>query len=120
MIPFIRDKLFYSRKSVCYNQKQQRTDYIRIKGIKMANLLKKWIRRARRSRKPRRRKRRKVRWLAVLIFLAAVGLVFFLYGRNRTYTSYKVLATSTREENESTKYIEADGNIFKYSRCGSG
>lgn len=85
----------------------------------MANLLKKWIRRARRSRKPRRRKKRKVRLLAVLIFLAAVGAGLFLYGRNRTYTGYKLLATSTREENESTKYIEADGNIFKYSREGA-
>lgn len=93
----------------------------------MASLLKRWVRKARRRRgkksRPenirRRRRRKTTRLLAFLALLAIVGAGVYIYQNNRTYDSYKVLATSAREKDVSTKYIETGGNIFKYSQEGA-
>ncbi|MCI8814601.1 MAG: hypothetical protein HFH61_04965 [Lachnospiraceae bacterium] len=89
--------------------------------------LKKWIRKARRrmgragrTEKIRHRRRRKrARTLALLALLVIVGMGVYIYGKNKIYTGYKVLATSSREKDVSTKYIESGGNLFKYSEEGA-
>lgn len=94
---------------------------------KMANFLKKWVRRARRRavraarmESPRKRRKKKIRrFLAVVLILAIVGAGVYVYDRNRTYTGYKILASSGREENATAKYIEVNGDILRYNGEGA-
>lgn len=90
----------------------------------MANVRRKRNHNARRQpagAKQRRRRKKALRLLAALslLFLALVGIVAYIYNQNRTYSSYKVLATSTREKDVSTQYREVGGNLFKYSGEGA-
>lgn len=93
----------------------------------MANFIKKWVRKTRRraaraakTESPRRRRqKRTIRSLIALTLLAVVGTGVYIYDRNRVYDSYKLLATSTREENASTQYIEVGGDLFKYNSEGA-
>lgn len=93
----------------------------------MANFLKKWVRRAKRraaraarTESPRRRRQKKViKFSAALLLLLIVGTGLYIYGRNKVYTSYKILATGAREENASTQYIEVGGDLFKYNNEGA-
>ncbi len=93
----------------------------------MANFIKKWVRKARRraaraarmENPKRRRQKRTIRFLIALTLLAVVGTGVYIYDRNKVYDSYKLLATSTREENASTQYIEVDGDLFKYNSEGA-
>lgn len=85
------------------------------KGNKMAKAIRK------RMRKSRRRSGRRIRrrLIAAVAFLAIIGLGAYVYQSNKVYSSYKVLTTSEREENVSTKYREVEGNLFTYSREGA-
>ncbi len=93
----------------------------------MANFIKKWVRKARRraaraarmESPKRRRQKRTIRFLIALTLLAVAGTGVYIYDRNKVYDSYKLLATSTREENASTQYIEVDGDLFKYNSEGA-
>ncbi len=93
----------------------------------MANFIKKWVRKARRraaraarmENPKRRRQKRTIRFLIALTLLAVAGTGVYIYDRNKVYDSYKLLATSTREENASTQYIEVDGDLFKYNSEGA-
>ena len=55
--------------------------------------------------------------ITVVAVIAAVCLIF-LYVEKRSYHSYKVLNTSEQEEVVSTKYVEMDGDILRYSPDG--
>lgn len=93
----------------------------------MANILKKWVRRARRraaraarTEDPRKRRRKKTRrLLATILILAVVGAGVYVYDQNRTYTGYKLLASSGRDENATARYIEVNGNLLKYNGEGA-
>ena len=93
----------------------------------MANVLKKWVRRHRkraaqaaRAQSPRRRRQKRILKLILLLIVVAVaGMGNYIYNRWKVYTGYKILATSAREENASTKYIEVDGNLFRYNGEGA-
>lgn len=79
-----------------------------------AKAIRKRIRRAR-----RRAGRRTLRLILVLALLVIAGLGAYVYESNKVYSSYKVLTTSEREENVTTKYREVDGNLFTYSGEGA-
>ncbi len=93
----------------------------------MANILKKWVRRARRraaraarTEDPRKRRRKKTRrLLATILILAVVGAGVYVYDQNRTYTGYKLLASSGRDENATARYIEVNGDLLKYNGEGA-
>lgn len=93
----------------------------------MASVLKKWVRKVRRraGRRGRtekirhRRNRKKARLLALLALLLVAGTGAYIYNANKIYTGYKVLATSAREKDMSTKYMGIGGNLFKYSPEGA-
>ena len=93
----------------------------------MTDFLKKWVRRARRraaraarTEDPRRRRRKKTRrLLATILILAVVGAGVYVYDQNRTYTGYKLLASSGREENATARYIEVNGDLLKYNGEGA-
>lgn len=55
--------------------------------------------------------------LYVCIAVAVAGLVF-LYTQRRTYHDYKTLQTSEQEDIVSTKYVEMNGKILRYSPDG--
>ncbi|MCI8731663.1 MAG: hypothetical protein HFH59_11395 [Lachnospiraceae bacterium] len=90
----------------------------------MLNAIKKRMRRARRrtgkrSARPRRRQKRILQLAMVSALLAIIGLGVYVYESNKTYSSYKVLNTSEREESVSTQYLEVEGNLFTYSKEGA-
>lgn len=88
----------------------------------MINAIRKRMRRARRraGRRGSRKRRNRILQMAVILVLAAViGLGVYVYENNKTYTSYKVLNTSERDENVSTQYLEVEGNLFTYSGEGA-
>lgn len=93
----------------------------------MTDFLKKWVRRARRraaraarTEDPRKRRRKKTRrLLATILILAVVGAGVYVYDQNRTYTGYKLLASSGREENATARYIEVNGDLLKYNGEGA-
>lgn len=92
------------------------------KGSTMLNAIKKRMRRARRRAGRgsfRRQQKRILQLMVVLGLLAMIGLGVYVYESNKTYSSYKVLNTSDREENISTQYLEVDGNLFTYSGEGA-
>lgn len=56
--------------------------------------------------------------LATAAVLVAAAAVIFLYVEKRTYYSYKVMESSEQEDIVSTKYVEMDGKILRYSPDG--
>lgn len=72
-----------------------------------------------RSARPRRRQKRILQLAMVSALLAIIGLGVYVYESNKTYSSYKVLNTSEREESVSTQYLEVEGNLFTYSKEGA-
>ncbi len=73
----------------------------------------------RRSRLSRREREtlKKVLTAAALVILLALALTLFF--EKYRYNSYKVLKTSEQEDIVSTKYVELDGRILRYSPEGA-
>lgn len=67
----------------------------------------------------RRAGRRTLRLMVILVPLAIVALGIYVYKSSKVYSGYKVLTTSQREENVTTKYREVEGNLFTYSGEGA-
>ena len=64
---------------------------------------------------------KRARLLRILIALAAVVVIaalVFLYLERRSYHNYRILETSEQEDVVSTKYLDMDGKIFRYSQDG--
>ncbi len=57
--------------------------------------------------------------MVILVPLAIVALGIYVYKSSKVYSGYKVLTTSQREENVTTKYREVEGNLFTYSGEGA-
>lgn len=55
---------------------------------------------------------------AIAVVIVAAIVLVFLYVEKRTYYSYKVVASSEQEDIVSTKYVEMDGRILRYSPDG--
>ena len=62
------------------------------------------------------RKQKKVlRPLAVAMAVAILGGLIFIFLQNRSYSDYKIVATSEREDTVSTQYVELAGKILRFS-----
>lgn len=72
-----------------------------------------------RSRLSRREREtiKKVLTAAALVFLLALAVILFF--EKYRYSGYKVLKTSEQEDIVSTKYVELDGRILRYSPEGA-
>lgn len=55
--------------------------------------------------------------ITAIVAAAAIFLIVFLIGK-RSYHNYKILQTSEQEDIVSTKYMEMDGKILRYSPDG--
>lgn len=67
------------------------------------------------ERRTLQKRRRLLRILVVLLILAAVAGGLYYYMVRRQYRGVKILKTSEQEDIISTKYVEMDGKILKYS-----
>ena len=90
------------------------------KGKSSLRSPKKGENKARRVTAQDRRKRLIRRFLIALAVVLLILLGFFLFSRYHTYGDYKVISTSELEDTVSTKYLELDGKLFKYSGSGAG
>lgn len=70
------------------------------------------------TRLARHRRAAMRRALLALTAALAVAALVFIYIEKRTYHNYKVLETSEQEDIISTKYVEMDGKILRYSPDG--
>lgn len=70
------------------------------------------------TRLARHRRAAMRRILLILVAVVAVAALVFIYMEKRTYHNYKVLETSEQEDIISTKYVEMDGKILRYSPDG--
>lgn len=62
------------------------------------------------------RKRKKVlRPLAVAMAAVILGVLVFIFLQNRSYSDYKIVTTSEREDTVSTQYVELAGKILRFS-----
>ena len=62
------------------------------------------------------RKQKKVlRPLAVAMAVAILGGLIFIFFQNRSYSDYKIVTTSEREDTVSTQYVELAGKILRFS-----
>lgn len=62
------------------------------------------------------RKQKKVlRPLAVAMAVAILGGLIFIFLQNRSYSDYKIVTTSEREDTVSTQYVELAGKILRFS-----
>lgn len=71
------------------------------------------------ERLSRHRKRAMIRSLVGVGIVAAIVIGIFLFMKYRSYNSYKVTTTSEMEDTVSTRYLEMDGQLFKYSGDGA-
>ncbi len=66
-------------------------------------------------RKKRRRRNRRAAILIVLAVVILAAIITLLFLTQRTYHNYKITASTEQEDTVSTKYVELDGKILKYS-----
>lgn len=66
-------------------------------------------------RKKRRRRNRRAAILIVLAVVILAAIITLIFLTQRTYHNYKITASTEQEDTVSTKYVELDGKILKYS-----
>lgn len=113
------EKLFYFRKSRCYNLPYNKTKE-RIAVAKVVNMFSSVDEEMKDYHKKIWKHRVWVVGKYVLIAAAVIAAVFLMryYLNNRTFSGYSIASATERTDTLTTKYASFGGNILKYSRDG--